>query len=64
MDAGGLGFVLMTIVSVLALAAVLLWAITRNKGSTPAERQRSEDATRELYRAEDSALDRAGHNVS
>jgi hypothetical protein len=43
---------LMVIVGPLLLAAVILWAVLNNRG-TRAEVQRTEDATREMYDAQD-----------
>jgi hypothetical protein len=44
---------LMTIVGPILLAAAIIWAILHNKG-TKAEVQRTEDATREMYAAQDA----------
>ena len=55
MDGGSLWSVL-TIVGPLLLGAVLLWALLRNRAhSSPAEIERTEQATRELYQEEDRA---------
>ena len=54
MDAGGIGWGLQTIVGVAILAAVLLWAMLRNKKSTPDEVDRTEASTKELYREEEA----------
>jgi hypothetical protein len=35
------------------LAAVLLWAVLRNRQRTPADRQRTEEATRRLHQEVD-----------
>ena len=43
---------LMIIVGPILLAAAILWAVLNNRG-TKAEVQRTEDATRELYDAQD-----------
>ncbi|HEV2748792.1 MAG TPA: hypothetical protein VGW34_16030 [Allosphingosinicella sp.] len=55
MDLGGAGWGIITIVGPLLLAAVLLWALLRNRKSPPEEIDRTEQATRDLYRAEDEA---------
>ncbi len=56
MDMGGLNLVAMEIIGAAVLLAVLIWVVirTRSKGkeSSPA---RTEQATRELYEAEDKA---------
>jgi hypothetical protein len=54
MDLGGAGWGLQTVVGALILAAVLLWAVMRNKSSR-GERDRSEKATRDLYDQEEAA---------
>lgn len=43
---------LMTIIGPIVLGAVLLWAIFNNR-RTRAEEQRTEDATREMYKAQE-----------
>ena len=55
MDLGGAGWAIMNIIGPLLLAAVILWALLRNRKSTPREDERTEEATRELYREEDRA---------
>jgi hypothetical protein len=55
MDLGGLSWGLITIVGGFLLFAVLLWAVLKNRNSTPGEIDRTEAATRELYREEDAA---------
>jgi hypothetical protein len=55
MDLSGLSWALMNIVGPLILAAVLLWAMLRNRKASPAEIERTEQATRSLYREEDQA---------
>jgi protein-S-isoprenylcysteine O-methyltransferase Ste14 len=55
MDLGGLGWGLQTIIGGFLLFAVLLWAMLRNRKSTPEEVDRTERATRDLYREEDAA---------
>lgn len=54
MDLGGASWALQTVVGVLILAAVLLWAVIRNKASR-AERDRTERSTRDLYEQEEAA---------
>ncbi len=55
MDLGGFSWGLQTIVGGFLLFAVLLWATLRNRKSSQAEIDRTEQATRELYREEDAA---------
>ncbi|HEY0445956.1 MAG TPA: hypothetical protein VGD19_05835 [Allosphingosinicella sp.] len=55
MDLGGLNWGIMTIVGPLLLAVVLAWAMLRNRKSRPEEIERTERATRELYKEEDAA---------
>jgi hypothetical protein len=55
MDLGGFSWGLQTIVGGFLLFAVLLWAVLRNRKSTPEEIDRTEAATRELYKEEDAA---------
>jgi hypothetical protein len=55
-DAGGLGWGLQTIIGVAILAVVLLWAVLRNRKSR-ADRDRTEQATRDLYREEEARRD-------
>ena len=50
---GGSGFIIV-ILGPIILAAVLLWALLRNRASRR-ERDRSEGATRDLYRQENEA---------
>jgi len=58
MDAGGINWGLINIVGPLLLVAVLLWAVLRNRKSTPRENERTEDATRSLYDEEEAARDK------
>jgi hypothetical protein len=46
-------YALLNIVGPLLLGAVLLWAILRNRTSRR-ERERTEQATKEMYRAQDA----------
>ena len=55
MDLGGLNWSIITIVGPLLLAVVVLWALLRNRKSTRADVERTERATRELYKEEDAA---------
>ncbi len=55
MDLGGGSWGIITIIGPLLLAAVLAWALLRNRKSKPEEIDRTEAATRELYREEDAA---------
>jgi len=57
--AGGLWGIAIVIGPIL-LALVLLWAIIRNRQSR-ADRQRTEDATRELYEQSDRESKRRDH---
>ena len=54
MDLGGAGWVLQTIIGALILAAVLLWAVMRNKKSK-VDKDRTERATHDLYDQEEAA---------
>ena len=54
MDAGGFDWSLLTIVGPALLAIVILWAVLKNRGSTRAERDRTEQATHDLYREEEA----------
>jgi hypothetical protein len=56
MDSGGISWGLQTIIGVAILAAVLLWALLHNRRSR-ADRDRTEQATRELYREEEARRD-------
>jgi hypothetical protein len=55
MDLGGGSWGIITIVAPLLLIAVIAWAALRNRGSSRAEREETERATRDLYREEDIA---------
>ena len=52
MDFGGVNWAMLTIVGVLILAAVLIWASTRNRSSR-GRIEDSEAATRRVYEEED-----------
>jgi hypothetical protein len=54
LDLGGANWAVINIVGPLLLAAVLLWVLLRNRGSR-VDVDRSEQATRDLYDAEDEA---------
>ena len=56
MDFGGLNLFTMEVIGVVVLLAVLIWAVlrTRSKGKEISN-PRTEEATRELYEAEDKA---------
>jgi hypothetical protein len=54
MDLGGAGWGLQTIIGALVLAAVLLWAVIRNK-SSKVDKDRTERKTRDLYDQEEAA---------
>ncbi|QPQ54583.1 hypothetical protein IC614_09630 [Allosphingosinicella flava] len=57
MDSGGFSWSLITILGPILLAAVLLWAIVRNRKASRRDIERTEQATRDLYKAEDAKLD-------
>ena len=52
MDFGGVNWAMLTIVGVVILAAVLIWASTRNRSSR-GRIEDSEAATRRVYEEED-----------
>jgi len=56
MDMGGVNLFVMEVIGVVLLGAVLLWAVlrTRSRGKETSN-PRTEEATRELYEAEDKA---------
>ena len=54
MDLGGFNWAIMSIVGPLLLAGALLWVVLRNRRKRPGEVDRTEDATRELYREEEA----------
>ena len=53
MDAGGGSWGILTIIGPLLLAAVLLWVLMRNRKSGKRDENRTEQATRDLYREEE-----------
>ncbi|MEA3052048.1 MAG: hypothetical protein QOG72_951 [Sphingomonadales bacterium] len=53
MDLGGGNWAIINIVGPLLLAAVLLWALLRNRKSSRSDVDRTEQATRDLYREEE-----------
>ena len=55
MDGGGFSWSLLTIVGPILLFIVLLWAVLRNRRAKPEDIERTEQATRELYKEEDAA---------
>ena len=55
MEAGGGRWGIINIVGPLLLAAVLLWALLRNRRARRTDVDRTEQATRELYREEEEA---------
>ena len=55
MDSGGFNWALLNIIGPLLIVIVLAWAVLRNRKSTKAENDRTEAATRNLYREEDAA---------
>ena len=59
MDTAGLNLFIMEVVGVIILGVVLLWAVirTRSKGRSTSN-PRTEQATRDLYEAEDKAAKR------
>ena len=56
MDMGVVNWVVIDVIAVVILGAVLLWAVlrTRSRGKETSN-PRTEEATRELYEAEDKA---------
>ena len=55
MDSGGINWSIINIVGPLLLAAVILWALLKNRKSSRRDIERTEEATRELYKKEDAA---------
>ncbi|MFL6844919.1 MAG: hypothetical protein ACJ8ER_08585 [Allosphingosinicella sp.] len=54
MDLGGGNWTIIDIVLPVLLAAVLLWAVLRNRKARRGEVDRSEQATRDVYREEEA----------
>ena len=57
MDSGGFSWGLITIIGPILLALVILWAMLRNRKSSRRDIERTEQSTRDLYKAEDAKLD-------
>ena len=55
MDLGGGSWAILNIVGPLLLAAVVMWALLKNRKSKPSEIERTERATHELYDQESAA---------
>ncbi len=55
MDMGGAGWALINIVGPLLLLLALAWAVLRNRKSSRAEIELTEEATRDVSKAEDAA---------
>ena len=51
-DAGGIDWIMITIVGAVVLALVIAWAMLRNR-TPPSRVEDSEEATRRLYEAEE-----------
>lgn len=62
MDSGGFSWSMLTIVGPLVLAAVILWAVLRNRSKTD-DIRRTEDATHRLYEEEERAHKDENNNV-
>jgi hypothetical protein len=54
MDSGGFNWTLLTIVGPALLAIVILWALLKNRGTSRAELDRTEQATHNLYKEEEA----------
>ena len=56
MDMGGINWLVMDVIAVAILGAIILWVVmrTRSKGKETSN-PRTEEATRDLYEAEDKA---------
>ena len=63
MNGGGALWAVMNIVGPLLLVVVLAWALMRNRKSKQADIDRTERATRDLYREEEAARARAEDNA-
>ena len=55
MDLGGASWAIITVIGGFTLAGVIFWAMVKNKAKGPADIERTERATRELYKEEDAA---------
>lgn len=55
MDAGGFNWSIIVIVVPLLMVLVFAWAVMKNRKSSRREIDRTEHATRDLYRQEDHA---------
>jgi hypothetical protein len=55
MDGGGFSWSLLTIVGPILLFVVLVWVVIKNRKPRQDEIDRTERATRDLYREEDAA---------
>ena len=55
MDGGGAGWSLITIVGPILLLAVIVFVVIRNRQSSKRSVDRTEAATRELYKSQDAA---------
>lgn len=55
MDAGGFNWSIIVIIGPLLMVLVFAWAVMKNRKSKPREIDRTERATRDLYRQEDNA---------
>ena len=59
MDMGGVNLFMMEVIGVVILGLVLVWAVVRTKSKgKESSNPRTEQATRELYEAEDEAAKR------
>jgi hypothetical protein len=58
MDLGAFNWSLLTILGPILIVVVVLWAVLRNHKSSRAEIDRTEAATRDLYKEEDAAHQR------
>ena len=63
MDCGGALWAVMNFVGPLLLVVVLAWALMRNRKSKQADIDRTERATRDLYREEEAARRRTEDNA-
>ncbi len=53
MDSGGFNWAILNILGPLLIVIVLAWAVWRNRKSSRADLERTEAATRDLYREEE-----------